>query len=398
MSAFKLWNTVTEVEIIDGPTDSVIKFADIKSTLFLLTVNFELYHGVLEDVEEDGRRQRMILKSYEDGKFRSIDSCDGFLYVIDLEGRVFKFTESLELVEEIVLWEEVKTCNHGCSTTNFKVKVAKLAVGGFGILFVTDNGQLWACGKMPQIDLDVRQPKRVKFFENRNTRAVNVGSDFAVVCVSKANLSEDTNSDLSDSDVFVPNCSRCVSNLSNSENSSLSCSGNDHNSDRGSVNSKSDDSNHLNDKNYSPSEKTEKNIIFRNTEAARDFLTKQIIRMSSVSEEYFVECTENPGKIIKENVTNMASLVYEGVKTLSKHVNGSFDNCNGLDKIQDISLSKLNLGDDLLLSVSQDISEKDLSEHDIEERCRTLAKIGSNLLNCEVWTWGNVTHGQLGKF
>lgn len=67
------------------------------------------------------------------------------------------------------------------------------------------------------------------------------------------------------------------------------------------------------------SEKIEKNIIFRNTEAAKDFLTRQFSWMSA-GEEYLAECTEIPTRIIKENVTNMATFVYEGVKTVGDKV------------------------------------------------------------------------------
>ncbi|KAF2882405.1 hypothetical protein ILUMI_23775 [Ignelater luminosus] len=151
------------------------------------------------------------------------------------------------------------------------------------------------------------------------------------------------------------------------------------------------------------SEKVEKNIIFRNTEAARDFLTRQFSWMSSAGEEYLAECTEKPTRIIKENVTNMASFVYEGVKTvgdkvvtLSRHVSGSSDNCDVLEMAEDVSLPRITSKDEFMWSLSQGTSERDLSEHGIQERCNIVTRNGSNLLNCEVWTWGNVTHGQLG--
>lgn len=128
--------------------------------------------------------------------------------------------------------------------------------------------------------------------------------------------------------------------------------------------------------------------------------------MSSAGEEYLVECTEKPTRIIKENMTNVASFVYEGVKTvgdkvvtLSRHVSGSSD-CNSIienNNEDDSKLDKTTSKDELLLSVSQCTSEKDLSEHEVHDRINMIVKAGSNVLNCEVWTWGNIVHGQLGE-
>jgi amyotrophic lateral sclerosis 2 protein len=65
-----------------------------------------------------------------------------------------------------------------------------------------------------------------------------------------------------------------------------------------------------------------KNEFFINTEAARQFLTRQLSWVSSYggAGEDRVECAEaslaSPSRIIKQNMTNMANLVYEGVKTV----------------------------------------------------------------------------------
>lgn len=83
--------------------------------------------------------------------------------------------------------------------------------------------------------------------------------------------------------------------------------------------------------------------------------------------------------------------------TLSRHVSGSSDNCDVPESIDDVSLPRITSKDEFMWSLSQGTSEKELSEHDIKERYNTIVKYGANLLNTEVWTWGNVTHGQLGK-
>jgi amyotrophic lateral sclerosis 2 protein len=158
------------------------------------------------------------------------------------------------------------------------------------------------------------------------------------------------------------------------------------------------------DEEKSDTQKVEKNIIFRNTEAAKEFLTRQISRMSSAGEEYLVECTEKPTRIIKENMTNVASFVYEGVKTvgdkvvtLSRHVSGSSD-CNSIvENIPEISIPRTVSRDDGVCSLSQCTSEKDVTEGELKDRVGTIVRTGSALINCEVWTWGNIIHGQLGE-
>lgn len=164
------------------------------------------------------------------------------------------------------------------------------------------------------------------------------------------------------------------------------------------------DTNHQETDDTPQAGKSEKNIIFRNTEAAKEFLTRQFSWMSSAGEEYLVECTEKPTRIIKENVSNMASLVYEGVKTvgdkvatLSRHMSGSSDNNDVLESIEDVHLPRVTSKDEFMWSLSQGTSEKDISEQGVEERSNVIIKNGSNLVNCEIWTWGNIVHGQLGN-
>ena len=65
-----------------------------------------------------------------------------------------------------------------------------------------------------------------------------------------------------------------------------------------------------------------KNEFFINTEAARQFLTRQLSWVSSYggAGEDLVECAEaslaRPSRIIKQNMSSVANLVYEGVKTV----------------------------------------------------------------------------------
>ncbi|KAF5273636.1 hypothetical protein FQR65_LT04636 [Abscondita terminalis] len=401
----ELWFKSDRIHINSDFDECVIKIANIDNRLYLLTVSQNLYHGPVQEC--NGQLQLQLTQAPEI-KFKDIDSCGKYLYAVDSEGSVYKYKDNLELLHEIILINESKVCIHGHSSAKTKLKVIKIAVGEFGCLYVTDNGQLWASGSMSQIGINSNNPKRVNFFENRYTQSINVGSDFAIVIVSKQFTSEDTDSDNSDEDVFAPTCPHCMSISRNTLNVKENCDSSSTTSSKNdTVSTASLDHSRLINSceltESSESEKISKNIIFRNTEAAKDFLTRQFSWMSSAGEEYLAECTEKPTRIIKENVTNMASFVYEGVKTvgdkvvtLSRHVSGSSDNCDVLEMAEDVSLPRITSKDEFMWSLSQGTSEKDCSEQGLQERCNTIVKNGSNLLNCEVWTWGNVAHGQLG--
>ncbi|KAK5645739.1 hypothetical protein RI129_004203 [Pyrocoelia pectoralis] len=388
-----LWNKTDQINLISEVNENILKIANIENHLYLLTVTHHLYHGIVEDIK--GQQQQLQLQLYQDVQFKDIDSCQKYLYVIDLEGSVFKYNSDLQLLQEILLLNESKVCSHGHCAVKFKMKVESLAIGPFGNLFVTNNGQLWGSGNMPQVGINSTNPKRITFFDNRCTHCINVGSDFAIVVISKQVRSEDTDSDECDEDVFAPSCPHCtfvpsnmndLSKMEHLDSSSTSSKNSLSTASLGCSRSLLEQSSESIDGN----EKVAKNIIFRNTEAARDFLTRQFSWIK-------------PTRIIKENVTNMASFVFEGVKTvgdkvvtLSRHVSGSSDNCDVLEMTEDVSLPRITSKDEFMWSLSQVTSERDNSDQGIQERCNTILRIGMNLLNCEVWTWGNIAHGQLG--
>lgn len=422
--ALQLWNFTRKVKIKGDITHSVKKIANIGNHLYLLGSNQFLYHGVTQTFEDI---EILYLEVAEGFKLIDIDCCSKFLYAIDDCGRVWKYTEDLEVINEIKLIEDAKTCVHGHMGAKRKLKVEKISVGQYGVLFVTDSGQLWASGNMHQIRINSDVPKKVQFFEGRYVYNANVGDDFAIAIVSKQTRGDDTDSDECDEDVFVLNCPKCrstsqltspISLNSLSETCGLgvpiqasydieTTSTSSKNSGTSS-NDKKIETNELPNENgivtstEQGADKTEKNIVFRNTEAAKEFLTKQFSWISA-SEEYFVEYSQKPTTIIKENITNMASLVYEGVKTvgdkvvtLSRHVSGSSENNDAFEVMEETHLPRITSKDEFTWSLSQGTSERDLSEHGLQERVNIVLKNGSNLLNCEVWTWGNIIHGQLG--
>jgi len=175
--------------------------------------------------------------------------------------------------------------------------------------------------------------------------------------------------------------------------------------------------------NLTDSEKDEKrNVIFINTETARQFLTRQLSWVSSyghpsAKEDIPMENVDRSTRLIKQNVSNMANLVYEGVKnvggkvvTLSRHMSGSSDINEGKadsnenleeqgDSYTKPTASSLALSlrcEEFPWSSSTGSSEHELSQQGLNERINTLSRTGSNILATELWTWGDVQYGQLG--
>lgn len=314
-------------------------------------------------------------------------------------------------------------------------------------LFVTENGQLWASGNHSELDINSQEPKKVIFFEGRVVFDLACGFNFHAVIVRKINriLKEDTDSENElDEQVFVKSCPQCLNNVMISP---VSVASSDtypmghhiqHFSDRSSnslsaLSSASKDdvlicnvsenaaNSHeplVNGQVNGISESEKRNVMFINTEAAKQFLTRQLSWVSSygsVKDEVQIDGTDNPTNLIKQNVSNMANLVYEGVKTvgdkvatLSRHVSGSSDandhqdgNDNDSVKVEDNKRTQGSLIHSLRCeefpwSSSAGSSEHELSQQGLNERINLLVREGNNLLSTELWTWGDVKHGQLG--
>lgn len=416
MGSAHLWSITDSIKVYDDIYDDIIKICNIDNHIFLLTNTNTLYHGCIEKI--DSILQLHLIKHTEH-RLQDIDCSDSYVYIVDLQGKVYKLTEDLKTCNEIVLAEEPKCCSHGHTINKAHLRVSNIAVGGFGVLFITNSNELWACGAMPQIGINSNIPKKVAFFEGRTTLSISVGYDYAIALVCKQFKTEDTDSDECEEDVFVLTCPRCISSTRISSPSSQnsysdtcplgislekSSTTSAPSSSKETESSDSEQTKKFIQYDYSKADcdKTEKNIIFRNTEAAKEFLTRQFSWVSA-GEEYLAECTERPTRIIKENVSNMANLVYEGVKTvgdkvvtLSRHVSGSSDNNDINESFDFVSISGASSRDDFLLSSSQGTSEKEGPEMGVQQKCNMIFKNGAALLNTELWTWGNVSHGQLG--
>lgn len=203
-----LWSTNNIVKICEEIEDNIIKISNIDNHLFLLTNSNNLYHGCIEKI--DNILELHLLK-YTEHFIKDIECSEEYVYIVDLDGRVYKLTEDLKTSIQIHLTIEPKCCSHGHCDTETNLKVRNLAVGNFGILFITTCGQLWACGHMPQIGINSKEPKKVSFFNGRIIQDISVGYDYAVALVCKQMKTDDTDSEDGEEDVFVSTCPRCIS-------------------------------------------------------------------------------------------------------------------------------------------------------------------------------------------
>ena len=296
----------------------------------------------------------------------------------------------------------------------------------------------------------------MKFFEGRTVSAVACGTNFNVVAVRKTAkaVKDDTDSETElEEEVFVNSCPQCLSTVllspasltssdtcptglhvqqfsedrSTNSISALSIASKEHDAISPAEIVKMDRVSEIIgngeqcSNNPVDSDKEEKkNVIFINTEAARQFLTRQLSWVSSygsIKEDIPLENVEKPTRLIKQNMSNVANLVYEGVKnvggkvvTLSRHMSGSSD----INEFKDDSNEHLEeQGEDYLKPIATSLalslrceefpwssstgsSEHELSQQGLNERINMLTRTGNNILSTELWTWGDVQYGQLG--
>ena len=324
-----------------------------------------------------------------------------------------------------------------CKQLSEIVKVSTIAVNENSNLFVTENGQLWVSGDHPQIDINSEEPKKVIFFDGYIVLNVICGSNFYVVLVKKIQkLIEDDESDIDE--IYVKSCSQCLNHaMPNSPQNSPSIISNEISPNKSKKSSKNSspkkdnifyeekNKNQVNNNNTNgETNETEaldtETKVFSNAESAKLFLTRQLSWVSSygsAKEEFQIETIENRPNLIKQNVSNMANFVYEGVKTvgdkvaiLSRHVSGSSDvhdiHNDSSENFEDLGLDELKKAggslinsvrtEDFPWSTSTGSSENELVLQRLNEKINLLVKVGFTSLNTELWTWGEVQYGQLG--
>ncbi|XP_011499590.1 PREDICTED: alsin [Ceratosolen solmsi marchali] len=442
-----LWRGPDKVSL--GFEDSldgfVSKIVNIENWVLLMTTAYSLYHGeIITENYNDENKSSSASLSFKKTQFSAIDIAGNnkHAYIVTNDGQVLKMNpKDLTVVDTIVLKDDTNRCSNEYQKESNIIKVSELAVNDNSALFVTENGQLWASGNQPQIDIKSQEPKKVFFFDGQTVSNVACGDNFYVVLLKKESriLKEDTDSE-EDAEVFNKSYSKYNNNVisssvntqqlsaTQSRNSISSMSSTNKvvfcNTDNENLVSNTVDSianGKLCTNEVLESDKDEKKkVMLLNTEAAKQFLTKQLSWVSSYSnakDEFQMDTIDNPTSLIKQNVSSMASLVYEGVKTvgdkvvtLSRHVSGSSDVNDIKDDLNDTfeelgieeskraasSLINSLRSEELPRSSSGGSSEYELEQQYLNEKINLLTQAGNNILSTELWTWGDVKYGQLG--
>ncbi|KAJ8681235.1 hypothetical protein QAD02_017022 [Eretmocerus hayati] len=434
-----------------------IKLVNVGNHVFLATSGHAVYHGQVQEADGTSKVEPPFLELTRT-QLSAVDlsSNSKFVFLVTTDGRVLKAQpDDLTVIDTIVLKEDFKYCSHGCRLDNHVTKVAKIAVNDDAALFMTETGQLWASGDLPQIDIKSQEPHYVAFFEEKIVLDLACGSNFYVVLVRKKSKSgkNDTDSEDGSEEVFVRSCTQCLNNTAPSPRSLASSDAghpvtNIHQlSEAHSLNSLSAISsmsredvpsmsgeestklNQLSAKNedeiistVGSLEKEEKknNPLMINTEAAKQFFSRQLSWVSSYNtskDDIPLDNIDNSANLIKQNVSSMANLVYEGVKTvgdkvvtLSRHVSGSSDvndvkdDISGNSEDLEMNLSKKTAGslfnnsqnEDFLCSSSVGSSEHESMKQRLNKKINVCINSGQSVIMTEVWTWGDVKYGQLG--
>ncbi|CAB3248214.1 unnamed protein product [Arctia plantaginis] len=464
MSQHNFWRGLTPIAISPSQQvpDKIVKLCAVNADFIVLGNDHGLYHcEIIEDC--------LNLKKITGISAIDISYHNDILYVIDVHGRLYKTNISFKNKEEIIVKEDSKCCPHGFKSSSYKVKFRNVVTSDFGQLFISSDGQLWGSGIMPQIALDTHSIKKIPFFEDRTVYSASVGQNFAAV-IARKNVRRSGNCDTEsdnddDEEVFASNCSQCQTIIglaspasmpslsetcplgvqiskSSEDSSSTTAPQTDVHIDAHSLTEDSSPSSEeskiartncqkVTDDNFHDANSTEDcenqtdkgsetdeaseekiNNIFINTDAARQFLSRQLSWVSA-GEDYIVEYTEKPTRIIKENVSNLTNFVYEGVKTvgdkvatLSRHVSGSSDNNDAVELQMRLHNDEINSlmyscasncnADDLQFSTSTISSEKEFEDARKNENLKNMTKLGKNILATELWTWGDISYGQLG--
>ncbi|CAG9771169.1 unnamed protein product [Ceutorhynchus assimilis] len=330
-----LWKFNENINCKTNITEPIIKIASINNNLFILTINNNLYQGLVEE-------NSISLSIIDKFKPLNIETYKDSIYLINTEGHMLICNEQLEILNSISLIEEFKCPEGHEAVISQKLKIIKFAINDFGCLFLSETNQLWGSSKPNET------PKKIEFLLDKYVYDFAIGLDYALVLVGKQTnellLIENSICKICNNEQSIDVCPLGIKLLNNEDSIEEEIVA------------------------------TTKNIIFRNTEAAKEFLTKQISKMSSIE-----------SKIIKENMSNVATFVYEGVKSLSRHVSSSSE-CTENNNL------KKNSKEDLSISQSSTF-DGDLSE---VGNLDGILKKGADLLNREVWMWGDVKCGSSG--
>lgn len=403
--------TVDTAGVLGPSLKHIIKMCSHAAShrIFLLNERNDLYSGLIEPLHN------VCPVSLVRSDVVDVECSQGTLYIVDQSGSVYRIAvDDLSSAE----WTEIvvpnpKTCPHGVKSTTEKVRIAKINCNMDGLLFTTIGNELFAQGHFGDV-LSSEEPVPVECFAGFKILQVSTGDHFVVVLTFKkphtGHAEDDYSEEGSDTSPAYLNteCSRCAPDTitqvrprhlqpASTTETSMASSGSQ--SDvfemddmwQNGAAAVASETGGMGDKIISEPLKSHK-------EVALNFLLESL----SISSEDAGKQT----KLIKDNVSNITSMVCEGVRTLSRHMSGSDSNDPpdsdvSVEDVLDKSLKTIDVSDcanSLAEESSLDIgSAIDLqSECELENKIAKICRIGAGMLGTGVWCFGNVNKGHLG--
>lgn len=392
MITVHIWKGSTKLQLLECDFDKLVcepkKIGSFGEYLVILNSRNNILFATVSNTSLDFIESNLGLQAID------FVCTENNLYILNKKGKVFKIcSDNLLVYEEVVLFEEGKSCAHGHTTNSQHIIVKNISVGTMGVLYLSDTGFLWVSGEHPQLDVHKNEPTKVSFFEGRHIASISSGKDFNVTISQKREngvrtIPSEDDSENIDGNVFLTPCPQCLNDnvasplspqssfdtcplglhisantpspsTPTSRNNTIASEDRNHGNDDTSSTEEDTCSLIKDDKSGSETEEQDDNIsvivekgdgmglLHINTETARQFLTRQLSWVSSGGEELLAEVS-GPTKIIKQNVSTVASFVYEGVKTvgdkvvtLSRHMSGGSD--NNSDSFDDFVTDEFNL-------------------------------------------------------
>lgn len=435
----------------------IVKLCSNEDRIFLLSEQNELYSGA-------STKRPICSVSFVRGGIVDIECTATDLYAVDESGSVYR--RSAAAADDDGEWTEIvvpnrKTCPHGVKSTTEKVRIAKINCNLDGILFTTQTRELYGQGNFADVLQSVDEPVPVECFGGLDIIQVSMGDHFAAVLTQKkpirsmGNGEDDCCSDGGDgdSDASSPvylntECEKCAPDTSSAIMASAAAEpSNDATSlmmlrppsttetSMASSGSQSDVF-ELDDDAWRQRQRANQSpstILIDDTTTGESMKSHKETAINFLLESLSIT-SEDAGKqtkLIKDNVSNITSIVREGVRTLSRHMSGSDTNETTFVETDPLtaSLEELLLAEkslkvtvaaaaaaaatptttaaaaelsDCYDSVAEDSSMGigsviDLqSECELENKITKICRAGANMLGTSVWCFGSVNKGHLG--
>lgn len=421
MQYFTLYHgsTKLDIKVATTSTESTLrhirKICSHRNRIFLLSENNDLFTGELI--------QSTICASVTISHLKScvidVECSDDSVYIVDQSGSVYKLV--IDILQKNNEWTEIvvpnpKICPHGIKSSTEKVRISKINCNNDGILFTTVNRELYGMGNYGEV-LQSDIPIPVECFSGFNILQVTTGDHFVVVLTYKKsntnNIDDDYSEEESENSAVYLNteCSKCApEQLLFSNDRAHERKKNNASTTETSMASSGSQSDvfELDDvwqsHNTQSVNRIEIDLIAEPSKSHKEVALNFLLESLSITSEDAGKQT----KLIKDNVSNIRTMVCEGVRTLSRHMSGS-DNNDGpaendlsydeqLDKSTktiDISDCADSLFEESSMGIGSALDLQSLCE--IENKVGKMCRIGGSILGTGVWCFGNVNKGQLGS-